>query len=322
MEINDLDQLDGPSGEQLEVLADKLSITTPRQLILAERQTIVDGFGRRKIKPTLEEVAEWQDEARRRLGRAASGPTDADDQGWDQVAAFVVAFEERQGDEGPERRVAAEQAEVEPDARREDREVFDDWISATVHQWMVARVDPTVLADETLEEPAGPAGSDDAAVDEPREGPAAADEMVEPTPAPGPPTPVKQGQAVAERPRIKVLRATLSSGGGEIEVVAPDRPPPPGTRIWDRPTRLTVDFVGPSAGVVVALDLGAIGQPGQALTGALEPIEARATIDLRELGAGPYNPRLVVSAADASWLACIEELQPIEVLASGPPVDR
>jgi hypothetical protein len=66
----------------------------------------------------------------------------------------------------------------------------------------------------------------------------------------------------------------------------------------------------------VALDLRAVGRTSQTLDGAIDLVEGRATFDLRELAAGPYKPRLVVSTADASWMACIAEIPLVELLTA------
>ena len=108
---------------------------------MTERKAIVDAFGRRKIRPNLETVAKWQDEARQALAESTSYSSDPVGGGWDQVAVFVVAFEERQGQAGYERRVVAEQTEVEPDAGHEHRHVVNDWTSVAIHEWMITSVE-------------------------------------------------------------------------------------------------------------------------------------------------------------------------------------
>jgi len=89
-------------------------------------------------RPTLDQVSHWQGEARSRLGE--TGP-DAPE--WRTVASFVVVFSQRQVDGHRERRVEAEQTEVEPER---DPQVWFGWDCEPVCEWMrgqVSQVDST-----------------------------------------------------------------------------------------------------------------------------------------------------------------------------------
>ena len=70
MPTDDLSGISGLDDRHRTVLDQKAGITSYYELIMADRQRIVDAFGRRAIRPTLDEVSAWQDEARR--SRAAS----------------------------------------------------------------------------------------------------------------------------------------------------------------------------------------------------------------------------------------------------------
>src|SRR5881392_935883 len=65
MPTDDLSGISGLDDRHRTVLDQKAGITSYYELIMADRQRIVDAFGRRTYRPTPEQVAEWQDEARR-----------------------------------------------------------------------------------------------------------------------------------------------------------------------------------------------------------------------------------------------------------------
>jgi hypothetical protein len=65
MPTDDLSGISGLDDRQRAVLDQKAGITSFYELIMADRQRIIDTFGRRTYRPTLEQVAVWQDEARR-----------------------------------------------------------------------------------------------------------------------------------------------------------------------------------------------------------------------------------------------------------------
>ena len=98
------------------VLVEHLGMTTCRDLILAERRVISDAMQAARLarKPSLEQIAVWQDDARRQLNDRSTSA--ASDELWNQAASFVVCFQERDlGDRGWERRIEVLQAEVEPE---------------------------------------------------------------------------------------------------------------------------------------------------------------------------------------------------------------
>jgi hypothetical protein len=98
------------------VLVEHLGMTTCRDLVLAERHVISDAMQAARLarKPSLEQIAVWQDDARRQLNDRATSA--ASDELWNQAASFIVCFQERDlGDRGWERRVEILQAEVEPE---------------------------------------------------------------------------------------------------------------------------------------------------------------------------------------------------------------
>ena len=120
------------------VLVEHLGVTTCRDLILAERRVISDAMHAARLarKPSLEQIAVWQDDARRQLNdrsKAAAG-----DELWNQTASFIVCFQERDlGDRGWERRVEVVQAEVEPEPQPASQL---GWECSWVCGWMLGVV--------------------------------------------------------------------------------------------------------------------------------------------------------------------------------------
>ena len=87
-------------------LAGKLGITSLRALADADQRTIYTALGKRA---SLARIAAWQSDARSKLSVAANDRSD-----WDAAASFAVIFAQRLVDGIWERRLEAEQTEVEP----------------------------------------------------------------------------------------------------------------------------------------------------------------------------------------------------------------
>jgi len=117
MAANELDAIKmAPSYRK--VLVEQLHVTTWRDLVLTERSMIIDAIKTAKVarRPSLEQVAAWQDDARRHLGERPEQKARPEPDPWDQKASFIVCFQERRRpDLGWERRVEVTQAEVEPE---------------------------------------------------------------------------------------------------------------------------------------------------------------------------------------------------------------
>ncbi len=96
----------------------------------ADRRVVHSSMSRVRPRPTLEDVSRWQDRAR---DLVPPGPT-VTEPGWDQVAAFVVSYEES----GSDRRVVVAQAEhVAP----EPITVLDGWeVNSEATAWMMGHV--------------------------------------------------------------------------------------------------------------------------------------------------------------------------------------
>jgi hypothetical protein len=111
---------------------DKLGITGLRALADADQRTIYAAL--RNVRPyaSLARVAAWQDDARSRLADAA-----IDTSVWHTAASFAVIFAQRQINGTWERRLEAEQTEVEP---APEPQQWEDWDCGQLCDWMLAKV--------------------------------------------------------------------------------------------------------------------------------------------------------------------------------------
>jgi hypothetical protein len=297
MPIDGLTGLSGLDDKRRTVLAKKLEITDLYELIMTDRHRIMEAFGRRGDRPTLEEVSRWQDEARRlrASSRATSVPTVAAS-GWEPVAHFVVAFEERRGAGPEERRIIAEQSEVEPEAAPQQRSEWSDWTCTEVCRWMLERVGVPQTPAEMEPDPISPG--------------------VQETPAEG-------AQASERRSTIQIERADLADSRGDRELVAGSRPVPQDRRVWTQPARLLVTLGGTPAGpgTTVVLQLGRTGGQKQTIVGRLDDGGRVAELELSGLAGGEYYPTLAAWRPDGACLPRVVKLPTVDVIGSGADLD-
>jgi hypothetical protein len=291
MPINDLSGISGLDDKRRAVLAQKLEINNCYELIMADRQRIVDAFGRRSYRPTLEDVAVWQDEARRM--RASS--MDAPDlvmasPGWEPVAMFVVAFEERCRGDATERRIVAEQAEIESEASPPPRSHWSGWACDDACRWMLERVGV----------PAASTPPDPAQITSVAEVGAAGN------------------RHARTRSKIDIERANLADSSGDIELVAGSRPVPQDRLVWAQPAQLLVTLGGAPTGpgTSVALQLVQADGQKQSIVGHLDDVGRVAEIELSGLADGEYKPTVVAWTLDGSSLPRVVKLPTVEVVAS------
>jgi hypothetical protein len=110
------------------VLAGELKITTFRALARADRRDIHRAMRNLRPRPTLEQIARWQDHARSRLSEAA------DQSDWHPAASFAVVFAQRQAKDGEwERRIEVERTEVEPE---QEGRTWPEWDCREICGWM------------------------------------------------------------------------------------------------------------------------------------------------------------------------------------------
>ena len=129
---DDLRSIPDLQANHLRALDDKLGITGLRALADADQRTIHTAL--RNVRPyaSLARVAAWQDDARSRLADAA-----IDRSVWHTAASFAVIFAQRQVNGTWERRLEAEQTEVEP---APEPQQWADWDCRQLSDWMLAKV--------------------------------------------------------------------------------------------------------------------------------------------------------------------------------------
>jgi hypothetical protein len=296
MPINGLSGISGLDEKRRAVLAQKLDITTCYELIMADRQRIVEVFGRRAIRPTLEEVTIWQDEARRIRASSIDAPVSAiAASGWESAATFVVAFEERLRGDAMEQRIVAEQTEVEPEASPQQRSRWPGWACEDACQWMRERVGlPAASA---------------------LPGPAQIACMAE-TGAGG--TGAAGTRTEGMHSKIDIERANLADFRGDIELVAGSRPVPQDRFVWAQPARLfvTLGDAPTRSGTSVVLQLVEAGGQKQSIAGHLDDVGRVAEIELSGLSYGEYKPAIVAWTPDGSSLPRVVKLPTVELAES------
>jgi hypothetical protein len=151
--VDDLSSIIGMEDKHRRALA-RRQITTLRGLADADQDVIYRAMGSIRPRPTRDQIAQWQNEARGKLAEAQSGDEargqlaeargrpagarggPAGTMEWQEVASFVVAFARRRVGETWERRIEAERTEVEP---APEREVWPGWECSSLCTWMLGQ---------------------------------------------------------------------------------------------------------------------------------------------------------------------------------------
>lgn len=205
MPSHDLSSIPGLEDKHLRALA-RQGVTDPRGLVRADRDVIYRAMANLRPRPTRDQIARWQDEARSMLGETepdASGETGPDASDWQMAASFVVVFSQRQAGDTWERRVEAERTEVEPER---NLQVWSGWECQPICGWMLSQLGQAASAGPTpANGPIQPA----------EERPGAAEP---PPPEPPPPEPPPAGPA-PERPALRIDSATLIDATGRADVL-------------------------------------------------------------------------------------------------------
>jgi len=179
---DDLSSIPDLQDKHRRVLARELKVTTFRALVQADRRDIQQAMRNLRPRPTLEQIAQWQDHARSRLSQASTDRSD-----WHPAASFAVVFAERQVGDGWQRRIEVERTEVEPE---EERRIWPGWDCEGIGRWMREQ-------------------APDAAQPEP--------EAARPAESAASPTEVAR-----ERPELRIDRVTVIGLATSPEVVAAD----------------------------------------------------------------------------------------------------
>jgi hypothetical protein len=126
---DDLSSVPDLQDKHRRVLARELKITTFRALARADRRDIQRAMRNLRPRPTLEQIARWQDHARSSLSEAATDRSD-----WHPAASFAVVFAQRQAEGGGwEHRIEVERTEVEPEQTGRS---WPEWDCREICGWM------------------------------------------------------------------------------------------------------------------------------------------------------------------------------------------
>jgi hypothetical protein len=242
-------------------LASKLGITSLRALADADQRAVYTALASFRPRPSLERVEAWQDEARGRLSDAANGRS-----AWHTAASFAVIFAQRQVDGRWERRLEAEQTEVEPEP--EPRQ-WPGWDCKPLCDWMIAQLGL-------------PEGEAEAAAQAPAAAQAAA-------------------AAAAERAELRIDRATITDASHDLDLISAGHlvtVPPDDLR---HPVRMRVTVRGGRSGqrLRAAVWFRRPDGPGWS---PQEPVtvsaSGQAEFDLSSVPAGGHDVRLLAWATD------------------------
>jgi hypothetical protein len=308
---DDLTALSGLEERHRRALSLRLGITTYDALARVDAQEVFNALSRNRPRPALDEILTWQRQARSKLGQET-----ADAPGWERAASFVIVFEQRDVAGVTERRLVAEQTELEPE---QPPASWSTWEFGGLGRWLQERLgvtDPPAEAGiADAEKPAEPqesvAAEKPAEPKEPgaAEKPAEADEFAElegsPEPeaaetesaSPGTGHEPDPGQA-----ELLVDAVAVVDSSGRVEAVAGGR----STRRdleGTLPARLEIRVTGgiPGSEVRVALRFRERGRPHWSPQAPIS-IHSHGTADLElsETAVGRHEVRVVAWAPDAS----------------------
>lgn len=265
------------------MLADQLQITTSAALARADPQAITDAMsGRVRPTPSLEKVLEWQEHARRKNEGAAAEPDEAaaaEPPAWERAATFVLSFEQRQVEGRSERKLVAEQTELEV----EQTTTWPTWDTSGIADWLQHKLSD-VEAD------------DHAAAPQPQ--PAWAERAPETHPGQ---SPGDVGMRFG-RGRLRIRLATIVDTTGSAEVVSDDRLTAQAVTCRV-PGRLEVQVAGaePKRDVQVALRFARTSQPGWSPDDPTTlSADGKAKIELTQVPTGQYEARILAWTPDVS----------------------
>jgi hypothetical protein len=186
---DELDSIPGLAENHRRVLASKAGITSLHALADADQRDVYTALASIRPRPSLARIAAWQNEARSRLGDAAN-----DRSAWQTAASFAVIFARRQVDGRWERRLEAEQTEVEP--APEPRK-WANWDCGPLCDWMLGQLG-LAAGEAGVADPAE-AAAEPAAV-EPAEHAAA-------------------GGGAPERARLRIDSVTITDAADDVDLI-------------------------------------------------------------------------------------------------------
>lgn len=309
MVADELNSVPDIQDKHRRVLAGELKITTFRALARADRRDIHRAMRNLRPRPTLEQIARWQDHARSRLSEAA-----ADQSEWHPAASFAVVFVQRQAEDGEwERRIEVERTEVEPE---QEGRTWLEWDCREICGWMREQLGLPGTAEPAPgqaggEEAAGAAAGEQPAAEQPtarRRGarPARPGDP-EPVPVPAAPTrgrgELRIGSVTLIDPGSQLSRlGAATSGAPPVDVITSGAVPAP-PAAPEGPLRVEITVGGARRGqeihaVARVLPRGAPGWNPQ------DPVVIKgagaASFDLSRLPEGRHEVALIAWAPDGS----------------------
>jgi len=287
---DDLGSIPELQAKHHRILTEQLKITTFRALAYADRRDIHQAMRNLRPRPTLEQIAVWQDHARSGLSEAAADRSD-----WHPVASFAVVFAQCQTDDGWERRLEVERTEVEPE---QEQKIWPGWDCQEICGWM--------------REQLGPAGTSPAQAEADRPGAAPAPDAPADVPVAGVPAdaaaavPAGPADAVApprELAQLQITNITITGGATRVEVPAAEDAPGAGPAGLAGPVRVETRI----GGARTSQEIRAVARvlpPGEHGWNAHDPVARRgagpASFDLSQLPAGPHDVQLIAWASDGT----------------------
>jgi hypothetical protein len=255
---DDLTSIPDLQANHRRALNDKLGITSLRALADADQRTIYTAL--RNVRPyaSVARIAAWQDDARRRLADAA-----IDRSAWHTAASFAVIFAERQVNGTWERRLEAEQTEVEP---APEPQQWTDWNCRQLCDWMVARAG----------QPESPAASKADAVSRAR-----------------------SAATRTRRPELRIDSASITDASHELRLISSGKLISKPSEELRSPVHLRVTVSGGLSGqqLRAAVWFRRRGRPGWSPQEPVDlPSSGQAEFDLSLVPSGGHNVRLLAWA--------------------------
>jgi hypothetical protein len=266
----DLRSIPGLQANHRRALAGKLEITSLRALADADQRALYNALGSLRPRPSLTRIAAWQGEARSRLSDAAASEPD-----WHTAASFAVIFAERHVDGTRERRLEAEQTEVEPAS--EPRQ-WPSWDCGPLCDWMLGQLD----------QPPDKSTSEAGAAEETGAAPAA-------EPAAG------AASAGAARAELRIDSVTITDALQELNLITAGNVVAAVPEDLTPPVRLNLTVSGGRSGQQLE---AAVWFRRQAAPGwsPQDPVSlsrsGQGEFDLSSVPAGPHDVRLLAWATD------------------------
>jgi hypothetical protein len=269
---NDLSSIQGLEDKHLRVLA-RHGVTDLRGLVQADREAIHRGMANLRPRPSLNQIARWQEDARDMLAETAPE--------WQTAASFVVVFSQRRAGDIWERRVEAERTEVEPER---NPQVWRGWEARPICDWMLGQLGQ---ANSAAPAPAGASAGAETGSAQGRAGAA------EPPPA----------EPAAGRPALRIDSAALIDAAGRTDVVTAGvvAALPPGVLAAPVRVEFTVSGARPKTRLrAVARILRPDGPSRNAQEPVTVPGPGRVELNLSGVPAGEYDVGLTAWAPDGT----------------------